>query len=233
VGKDKLRRWVELAGFERVIQPGFEELFRKDHYLKGHWRDLIFKNKNPVILELGCGKGEYTVGLAREFPQRNFIGIDIKGARMWKGAKTANQEGLHNVAFLRTRIELIGSLFDRNEVEEIWITFPDPRIKKRDTKRRLISARFLNLYKNFLCKDGILHLKTDNFFLFQYTRQLLKANHAPVIGETCNLYARSLLKQAGTIQTFYEQKFLEKGQAIYYLKFLLPEKGIIEDLSHT
>jgi len=229
VGKDKLKRWKELEEFKNVIQPGYNELVNKDHYLKGHWNELYFKNRNPIVLELGCGKGEYTVGLAKENFRKNYIGIDIKGARLWRGAKTAHLEKLTNVAFLRTRMENLGSLFGTNEVEEIWLTFPDPRMKKKDVRKRLTSTRFLNLYKQFLCKAGILNLKTDNFDLFNYTRKTLKSVEAIILDETEDLYGEPLFQQAKSIQTYYEKKFLEKNQPIYYLRFRLPQQKFLEE----
>jgi len=158
--KRKLQRFAEMETFANVIQPEFEEVFGKDFRLKGLWNKCQFHNENPVVLELGCGKGEYATGLAKHFPDKNFIGVDIKGSRMWRGATTALGEQLHNVMFLRTRIEMIGSFFGPDEVDEIWLTFPDPQLKK--ARKRLTSSRFLNSYRTFLKKSGIIHLKTDN-----------------------------------------------------------------------
>ena len=230
MGKDKLRRWKELEDYEHVIQPELEELIHKDHYLKGQWRDLFFKNQNSLVLELGCGKGEYSVDLARKYPQKNFIGVDIKGARIWRGAKTAYLEGLLNVGFLRTRIEFICALFAPGEVDEIWITFPDPRGKRKDTKKRLTGSRFLNKYKKILRHGGIIHLKTDNFELFMYTRQILIYNQITILTETRDLYKESSFQEVRTIQTFYEQKYLENNQPIFYLKFSLSENSVINEL---
>jgi tRNA (guanine-N7-)-methyltransferase len=155
--KKKLQRFAEMETFTNVLQPEFNESFRKDHVVKGQWNKLHFDNEHPIVLELGCGKGEYTTGLARRFPQKNFIGIDIKGSRIWRGAHTALQENLKNVRFLRTHIEIINSFFGRDEVDEIWVTFPDPQLKKK--RKRLTSSRFLSYYSQFLRNNGIIHLK--------------------------------------------------------------------------
>ena len=164
--------------FDNVFQPSFKQVFQKDFKLKGQWASRYFRNENPIILELGCGKGEYTIGLAERFPDINFIGIDIKGARIWTGAKKAYLEKIPNVAFIRTRIEFINSFFSPAEVDEIWLTFPDPQLKKRRNKKRLTSARFLNLYRGFLKDRGIIQLKTDNPILYEYTLELAKAEQA-------------------------------------------------------
>jgi tRNA (guanine-N7-)-methyltransferase len=181
VGKDKLARWAEMKSFNNVIEPLTEEVFAKDYPLKGNWNEFIFKNENPVILELGCGKGEYTVGLATRFPINNYIGIDIKGARMWRGSKTAHENEIHNAAFLRTRIEFINSFFSQDEVNEIWITFPDPHPRRRNAGKRLTSPSFLNSYRPFLKDHGIVHLKTDNKDLYNYTFEVIKHNDLEVI----------------------------------------------------
>src|SRR6056297_2021303 len=170
--------------FERVFQPRFDDVFRKDHLLKGRWSAEVFGNDRPIVLELGCGKGEYTIGLAEADPDRNYIGVDIKGARIWKGAKIAHEKELVNVAFLRTRIEFIESFFSPGEVEEIWITFPDPQLKRRRNKKRLTGSLFLNKYRNFLRDHGLVHLKTDSDLLYAYTRELLIFNGLESISET-------------------------------------------------
>ena len=165
--KRKLERFTEMAHFRNVLQPGFDEVFGRKHPIMGKWHDTFFGNDNPIVIELGCGKGEYTVGLAKKFPEKNFIGIDIKGSRMWRGAKSAIEENLKNTGFLRTRIEFINSFFDKDEVDEIWLTFPDPQPKK--SNKRLSSCRFLNMYSNFLKQEGYIHLKTDSELLYSYT----------------------------------------------------------------
>lgn len=214
---------------ERVIQPAFEEVYQKDYSLKGKWAEEIFHNANPITLELGCGKGEYTVNLAMKYPDRNFIGIDIKGARIWKGAKTANELQLKNVAFLRTRIELIQSFFAENEVEEIWITFPDPQLKKRRNKKRLTASRFLNLYRGFLIDKGRVHLKTDSDALHLYTVDIVRYNKLEILLETKDLYHSGFDDDILSIKTFYEQQFLDEGDKITYISFLLPsDKAIVE-----
>lgn len=226
--KRKLERFAEMDTFPHVIQPAFDEVFRKEHPLKGKWKNLFFKNNNPITLELGCGKGEYTVGMARMFPQRNYIGIDIKGARIWKGAKTSFIENIPNIGFLRTRIEFIHSFFAQGEVDEIWLTFPDPQKEKK--RKRLTSGRFLNLYRQFLIDNGIIHLKTDNDLLFRYTLDLLKYNQLEIIEYTDNLYASEIINPVLSIKTFYEQQFLAMNLTIKYLCFKLPYGKKIEEI---
>ncbi len=230
MGKDKLKRWAELESFQHVIQPEFDEIFRKNYILKGNWSKNQFKNQNPIVLELGCGKGEYTVGLARNFPDKNFIGVDIKGARIWRGAKTAGEEGLSNVCFLRTRIEFIESFFDKNEIEEIWLTFPDPQLKKNRIKKRLSGALFLNIYRSFLKQDGSIHLKTDNQELHKYTLALLEKNKLPVLNVTSDLYSGVLPNEFLSTKTYYEEKFLSQGVKITYLQFQLTGNKKVEEL---
>ena len=229
MSKNKLAKFRELADLERVFQPSFEEVFQKDYYLKGKWRSTVFKNDNPLILELGCGKGEYTVGMARQFQAKNFIGVDIKGARIWRGARTANEENLLNAAFLRTRIELINSFFDVDEVSEIWLTFPDPQEKKRRKKKRLSGSLFLNRYRQFLVDDGLIHLKTDNLVLFNYTKNLAEYNNLEIIFSSSDLYSSGYEDDILAIKTFYEKHFLSQEIPIKYIRFCLPsEKDIIE-----
>jgi tRNA (guanine-N7-)-methyltransferase len=228
--KNKLKKFSEIAELNHVLQPAFEEVFNRKHPLSGRWNSDFFGNKNPVVLELGCGKGEYTVGLASRFPNKNFLGVDIKGARIWRGAIDSCALKLDNVGFLRTRIELIDSFFQQNEVEEIWITFPDPQLKKRRNKKRLTGSRFLNLYRNILIDNGIVHLKTDNQTLFEYTLTLLNYNEIPVLFSTTDLYASTLSDPILEIQTHYEKQFLGMGMPIHYLKFILPQKKEIEEL---
>jgi tRNA (guanine-N7-)-methyltransferase len=225
--KKKLQRFTDMETFSNVVQPAFNEVFGKDYHLKGNWNRLFFKNENPIVLELGCGKGEYTIGLARRFPKMNFIGIDIKGSRMWKGARTALSEHLDNVAFLRTHIEMIHSFFGENEIEAIWVTFPDPQLKKK--RKRLTSSRFLNTYGGFLKKGGLVHLKTDSTVLYQYTIDLAKFNRLPVKINTRDLYHSGIDSDILGIQTFYERQFLDQGMKITYLCFELSDGKKIEE----
>ncbi|MBU0764489.1 MAG: tRNA (guanosine(46)-N7)-methyltransferase TrmB, partial [Bacteroidetes bacterium] len=186
--KKKKQRFTELGTFNNVIQPGFEEVFRKPFRLRGKWSTEYFGNDNPVILELGCGKGEYTTGLAQKFPGCNYIGIDIKGARIWSGAKQAVENGLKNVAFIRTRIEFIDSFFGQDEISAIWLTFPDPQEKERRTKKRLTSSRFLAMYSTFLRHDGVIHLKTDSTVLYRYTKGIILKNRLELIEANEDIY---------------------------------------------
>lgn len=187
--------------------------------LKGKWRDEFFENENPLILEIGCGRGEYTVGMARLYPDKNFLGLDIKGARIWKGSSLAEEEDLHNVAFLRTFIENLEDNFAEGEVDEIWVTFPDPRPKDRDIKRRLTSPRFLDLYAKVLKPGGILHLKTDNQMLFEYTLEVLQERNPKDLLYTDNLYLSDLQEHTMGIYTTYEKRYLAEGITIKYLQF--------------
>jgi tRNA (guanine-N7-)-methyltransferase len=225
--KKKLQRFAEMETFSNVIQPEFENVFGKDFYLKGFWNVKRFRNENPVVLELGCGKGEYCVGLAKQYPEKNFIGVDIKGSRMWRGARTALQEQLVNVLFLRTRIELISSFFSTGEVDEIWLTFPDPQLKKK--RKRLTSSRFLNAYRNFIRNKGLIHLKTDNTVLYQYTLDLIQKNNLSLKFQTNDLYHSGVTNDILGIKTFYERQFLDQGMKINYLCFELPHDKIIEE----
>lgn len=221
MGKNKLRRFAENKTFQHLIQPEFNEVFNTDYALKHTWATEYWKNKQAIVLELGCGKGEYTVQLASKFPDKNFIGIDIKGARLWRGAKTALEKSLKNVAFIRSRIEFLSSFFGAQEISEIWITFPDPQKEGRRTKKRLTSSRFLNLYRKILIHGGIIHLKTDSKELYDYTKELLVHNKHTIITDTTDLYNSGLENDILSIKTFYEQKYLEQGKAITYLKFSL------------
>ncbi len=221
MGKGKLKKWAEMKDFQHVIQPQLEEVLNNDYLLKGQWGGKQFKNNNPVVLELGCGKGEYTLGLARSFPEKNFIGIDIKGARIWRGAKTAKEEKLGNVCFLRTRIEFIDSFFGKDEIEEIWITFPDPQLKRGRIKKRLTGSGFLNSYRYFLKPGGLIHLKTDSSELFNYTKQLLIHNGLKEMVASSDLYSSSVANEFLKIKTHYEQVFLGQGKKIKYLQFLI------------
>jgi tRNA (guanine-N7-)-methyltransferase len=226
--KRKLVRFAETANFRNVLQPGFKDVFGKDHPIKGKWREVFFKNDNPLVVELGCGKGEYTIGLARKNHEMNFIGIDIKGARIWRGAKTALEESLDNVMFLRTRIEFITSFFGKDEVNEIWLTFPDPQPKKK--RKRLSSSRFLNQYKQFLKADGFLHLKTDSELMYRYTLGLAVHNKLYIAEATEDVYHSHLSGDELQIKTFYEKGFLEKGSRIFYMKFRLTDCETINEL---
>lgn len=217
MGKNKLAKFANMEEYPHVFQYPFSVLQEKGFEMKGKWNELFFKNDNPIVLELGCGKGEYTVGLAKLFPEKNFIGVDIKGARMWTGAKQSLEEGLPNVAFLRTHIELITHFFAAREVSEIWITFPDPQMNK--VSKRMTSTRFMKLYRQILKDDGIVHLKTDSNFMFTYTCAMVKENSLPVLFETDDLYHSGLADDILKIQTFYEQQWLARGLNIKYIKF--------------
>ncbi len=218
--KNKLKRFRENETFGNVIQPEREDVLSGNFSLKGNWGSTFFKNQNPIVLELGCGKGEYTIGMAQRYPGKNFIGIDIKGARFWRGAKTAIEENINNVAFLRTQIELIEHFFAPGEVAEIWITFPDPQIKYKRTKHRLTNSEFLQRYKKILAPDGVVNLKTDSEFMHGYTLGLLHGEGHEVIYANHNVYHNGGSPEIVTaIQTFYEQQYLEKEKPITYIQF--------------
>ena len=227
MGKDKLKRFEENKTFPNLYEPSYAEVYKKDYLLKGHWSQKVFGNDHPIVLELGCGKGEYTLALARHYKKCNFIGIDIKGARMWRGAKTALDEGLKNVGFVRTRIDLINSFFAQAEISEVWITFPDPQPKKH--YKRLTSTRFLGYYQKFLKNNGIIHLKTDSKELHDYTKALVELNKLETEVCTDNLYDSNLVDQTLSIKTFYEQQFLKRGKAITYIKFKLDIQKNLEE----
>jgi len=216
--KNKLKRFRENETFENVIQPTRNEVLN-DFPLKGKWF-TFFDNNNPIILELGCGKGEYTIALAEKYPNKNFIGIDIKGARFWRGAKTALEDKLKNVAFLRSQIELVDSCFSTDEISEIWITFPDPQIKFKRTKHRLINPTFLKKYQNILKPKGFIHLKTDSEFLHGYLLGLLSEGNHQIIFSNHDIYnSSSPPSEATAIQTFYEKQYLKNNKPITYIKF--------------
>ena len=218
--KNKLKRFKENETCANVFQPTREEVVGGEFSLKGKWRSDFFKNDNPVVLELGCGKGEYSLGLAKLNPNKNFIGIDIKGARFWRGAKTAIEENMGNVAFLRTQIELIEHCFAKDEVDEIWITFPDPQIKYKRTKHRMTNAEFLENYKKVLKPNGLMHLKTDSEFMHGYTLGLLHGAGHEVIYANHNVYKNEgAPEEVTSIQTFYEGQYLEINKAITYIQF--------------
>ncbi len=226
MGKNKLAKFAEMEAFSHVLQVPFKELHENDHPVKGNWSKEIFKDDNPVVLELGCGKGEYSVNLAKRYPDKNFIGVDIKGARMWKGAKQVALEEIQNVRFLRTNIETIDRFFDVGEVSEIWLTFPDPRMKS--TRKRLTSTVFMERYRKFLKKEGIIHLKTDSNFQYQYTKAMVEENSFDVVADTDNLYASELLNETLSIKTFYEKQWLDRGLTIKYLAFKIHDKKLKE-----
>ncbi len=224
MGKDKLRRFAENETFACMIQPEFDSIFHKDHPLKGHWREEFFHNDNPIVLELGCGKGEYTIALAERNPDVNYIGIDIKGARMWRGAKTATENEMTNVAFIRTRIEFINSFFAEGEVSEIWITFPDPQLKTRRAKKRLTSPIFLEYYAKFLKQDGWINLKTDSQHLYGYTNAVVEHFGLECEASNSDIYGTGFADEKLSVKTAYEQMFLQRGLPITYTRFSLGEK---------
>ena len=231
MGKGKLEKFAEMETFKNVFQYPFSVLENVPFDMKGHWCDDYFKNNHPIVLELGCGKGEYTVGLARLFLDVNFIGVDIKGARMWTGAKQALAEGLDNVAFLRTNIEMIDRFFAQDEVLEIWLTFSDPQMK--NARKRLSSTYFMNRYRRFLVDGGVVHLKTDSNFLFTYTSLMVEKNQLPLLQKTADLYHTADVDEATrrilSIQTYYESMWMERGLNIKYIKFRLPHEGQLEE----
>ena len=195
--------------------------------MKGHWNESFFHNDRPIVLELGCGRGEYTVGLGRLFPEKNFIGVDIKGARMWSGAKESAEAGMTNVAFLRTNIEIIDRFFAPGEVSEIWLTFSDPQMKK--ATKRLTSTYFMERYRRFLVDNGLIHLKTDSNFMFTYTRYMVEHNHLPVEVITDDLYHSGMADEILSIRTYYEQQWLDRGLNIKYLRFRLPHQVLLSE----
>lgn len=221
MGKNKHKRFAENLTFRCMVQPQFDDIFHKDHPLKGKWGADFFGNSNPIVLELGCGRGEYTIGLAKENPGLNFIGVDIKGARMWRGAKTATDDGMNNVAFLRTRIEFIESFFAHGEVAQVWITFPDPQLKKHRAPKRLTSPMFLAQYARFLAADGVIHLKTDSQHLHEYTKALLAENGIVPQVSNNDIYGSGLSDKKLSIKTTYEAKFLAYDLPITYLRWSL------------
>ncbi|MBQ9253868.1 MAG: tRNA (guanosine(46)-N7)-methyltransferase TrmB [Bacteroidales bacterium] len=219
MGKNKLQRFAENLTFDNLFQIPYDEIKDKDFFLKGKWNKEYFHNDNPIVLELGCGKGEYTVGLGEKYKDKNFIGIDIKGARLWRGCKTATENNMKNVAFLRCHIQMISSYFEKNEVDEIWITFPDPQLKNEN--KRLTNPRFLERYEMVLKKDAILHLKTDSRELYDYTVETLEKEKHGIIFATSDLYNTTIEEDVKEIQTFYEKMYLKEGKPINYIKFRL------------
>lgn len=218
MAKHKLRRFEELETFERTFQYPFP-LLKTEHGLRGNWKEKVFKNSNPIVLELGCGRGEYTVSLAQDSQTSNFIGVDIKGARLWRGAKTINEENILHAAFLRTHIEWLPQFFAAGEVKEIWVTFPDPQPQLSRENRRITNPKFLKMYHELCGTDGILHLKTDNIGLFEYTVEQLQTQKGEFEICTRDLYNDTPANFNTEIQTTYEKIFLKKGMKINYLRF--------------
>lgn len=229
MGKNKLAKFAENKTFAHVLEPSIDTYLNNDYELKGKWHEKIFKNNNPIVLELGCGKGEYTVNMARKYPKKNFLGIDIKGARIWRGAKISDQENIQNVFFLRSRIEFLEHFFAENEIAEIWITFPDPQRKKRRRKKRLTHTSYLTMYQKIMCKNGLIHLKTDSMFLYRYTKAILKQNEQKILKDTADLYQSKIYADELTIKTHYEALYLEGNPTITYLQFQLDKERQLEE----
>ena len=231
MGKGKLAKFADMETYENVFQYPYSVVEHVPFEMKGHWHEQYFHNTNPIVLELGCGKGEYTVELAKLYPEKNFIGVDIKGARMWTGATQALNEGLKNVAFLRTNIEIIERFFAKDEVQEIWLTFSDPQMK--NPRKRLTSTYFMECYRRFLVDSGIVHLKTDSNFLFTYTTYMVEGNQLPVVFRTEDLYHDERIDEATqrilSIQTYYESMWIARGLNIKYMKWQLPRTGELSE----
>lgn len=227
MSKGKLAKFADMASMPHVFEYPFSVVEQVPFKMKGRWHSDFFKNDNPIVLELGCGRGEYTVGLGRLFPEKNFIGVDIKGARMWSGATESLRAGMTNVAFLRTNIEIIERFFAPGEVSEIWLTFSDPQMKK--ATKRLTSTYFMERYRRFLVDGGLVHLKTDSNFMFTYTKYMVEHNRLPVDFCTDDLYHSGLADNILSIRTYYEQQWLDRGLNIKYLKFHLPHEGLLEE----
>ena len=227
MGKGKLAKFADLATYPHVFEYPYSVVDDVPFELKGKWGESFFKNDHPIVLELGCGRGEYTVGLGRLFPEKNFIGVDIKGARMWTGATESLREGMKNVAFLRTNIEIIDRFFGENEVSEIWLTFSDPQMKK--PTKRLTSTWFLERYRKFMKDGGLVHLKSDSLFLYTYTKCLIECNVLPVLAMTDDLYHSGQADEILGIRTYYEQQWLDRGLNIKYIKFALPHDGALQE----
>jgi len=220
LGKNKLRKFLEIEELSNVIQPERYDL-KEEIQLKGKWNSDFFQNNNPIVLELGCGKGEYSVALSERYPNKNFVGIDIKGNRIWKGAMDSEKNNSKNIAFLRIRIENILMCFGKDEVSEIWITFPDPQIKKKRQKKRLTHPEFLKKYSKILKDDGIIHLKTDSMFLYGYTLGVIQAENHKLLDCTNDVYRTQQMRDNMDIKTHYERIFLDKEAPITYTKFIL------------
>lgn len=227
MGKGKLEKFADMREYQHVFEYPYSVADNVPFQMKGKWNKEFFKNDNPIVLELGCGRGEYTVGLGKLYPHKNFIGVDIKGSRMWTGATQALKENMTNVAFLRTNIEIIDRMFAENEVSEIWLTFSDPQMKK--VTKRLTSTYFMNRYRKFLVPDGIIHLKTDSNFMFTYTKYMVQENNLPVDFMTEDLYGSRLVDEILGIRTYYEQQWLDRGLNIKYLKFHLTKEGELRE----
>ena len=239
MGKNKLKKFAEMETFHNVFQCGARETLEGNPVvaMRGKWHEEYFHNDNPIVLELGCGRGEYTVGLAAKYPEKNYIGIDIKGARMWAGAKQAELAGMKNVAFLRTNIEMLTHFFAPNEVAEIWITFPDPQMKK--ATKRLTSTYFMQRYAELLVENGLIHLKTDSPFLYTYTQAMVKENNYPLLVDTSDLYntehmlgvgnRESDIEEARALQTHYEHQWLDRGLTIKYLRWELAHRDTLKE----
>ncbi len=229
MAKGKLEKFADMASYPHVFEYPHSIIDEVPFEMKGRWHKDFFKNDNPIVLELGCGRGEYTVGLARMFPNKNFIGVDIKGARMWTGATESLCDGLSNVAFLRTNIEIIERFFAPNEVNEIWFTFSDPQMKK--ATKRLTSTFFMERYRKFITPNATLHLKTDSDFLFTYTKYMIEHNHLPVHLMTTDLYNdnQGLVDDILDIKTYYEQQWLDRGLNIKYIQWSLPLETPLEE----
>lgn len=227
MGKGKLSKFADMASYPHVFEYPYSVAENIPFSMKGKWKSDFFRNDNPIVLELGCGRGEYTVGLAEKFPDKNFIGVDIKGARMWSGATEALLKEMKNVAFLRTNIEIIDRFFDTNEIDEIWLTFSDPQMKK--ATKRLTSTYFMERYRRFLVPDGLIHLKTDSPFMFTYTHHMIAENAFPVELETEDLYQSGLANDILSIRTYYEQQWIDRGLSIKYIKFRLPQTGSLRE----
>jgi tRNA (guanine-N7-)-methyltransferase len=230
MSKNKLKKFAEMAQMKNVFEFDLQKILQGENFgLKGRWNFDFFKNENPIVLELGCGRGEYTLGLAATCPEKNYIGIDIKGARMWSGATEANALNLKNAAFVRTDIKTLNAFFELDEISEIWFTFPDPQMKKQ--RKRLTSTQFLNYYKKILKDKGAIHLKTDSNFLFTYTCALIEKNNLPIIEKTDDLYLSEIYRQnpALQIKTYYENQWAARGIKIKYLEFLLKKKSELQE----
>jgi tRNA (guanine-N7-)-methyltransferase len=226
VGKNKLAKFEEINNFKNVIQIPYRYPFKEDFNLKGKWARAFFKNENPIVLEIGCGKGEYTLALAEQNPDKNYIGLDIKGARIWKGAKAAVERKMNNVAFIRSNAEIADRIFGKHEIEEIWLTFPDPQMKKLN--RRLTSTYFMNLYRDILKNEGVINLKTDSNFQYSYTRELAIINDFEILAESDNLYESQIVNEILQVRTYYEQQWLSRGIPIKYLAFRIKNRDLNE-----
>ena len=226
MGRSKLEKFADLHLYSNVLEVDYKDIKQENHPLRGKWNTDFFKNNNPIVLELGCGKGEYTTSLAELYPSKNYLGIDIKGNRMWDGATYALKNNLQNVGFLRTHIELISQFFAPNEVSEIWLTFPDPQLLK--TRKRLTSTRFINYYRKFLSKTGIIHLKTDSNFMYQYTLAMAKTNNFKIVANNNNIYSEVEIDATLQIRTYYEQQWINRGLKIKYLSFVPHQNKLSE-----